>query len=140
MRKSNIHGRICWPVPALIQLQLDSPKIYLSIHTHIYIYMMRRHKPIFLSTHTHTHTYIYMMRRHKAYPVVKTWTLISIPDASFDLACDDCLNESFISFDNSMSWFTKIWDVVVRSCDVNKNYNNSWSLSEHHHSKDHHTK
>lgn len=38
------------------------------------------------------------------YPVVKTWTLISIPDGSFVRAWDDCLNDSFISFDNSMSW------------------------------------
>ena len=38
------------------------------------------------------------------YPVVKTWTLISIPDGSFVLAWDDCLNDSFISFDSSISW------------------------------------
>lgn len=39
----------------------------------------------------------------KTYPVVKTCTLNSIPDGSFVLACDDCLKDSFISFDNSMS-------------------------------------
>lgn len=41
---------------------------------------------------------------HSAYPVVKTWTLISIPEGSFVLAWDDCLNDSLISFDNSISW------------------------------------
>lgn len=41
---------------------------------------------------------------NSAYPVVKTWTLISIPDGSFVLAWDDCLNDSLISFDNSISW------------------------------------
>lgn len=46
-----------------------------------------------------------LIRRHGAYPVVKTWTLISIPDGSLDLAWADCLKDSFISFDNSMSCY-----------------------------------
>jgi hypothetical protein len=40
------------------------------------------------------------------YPVVSTWTLISMPEGSFVLAWDDCRNESFISLDNSMSYKT----------------------------------
>jgi hypothetical protein len=38
------------------------------------------------------------------YPEVRTCTLSSIPDGSFVLAWDDCLKDSFISFDNSISW------------------------------------
>ena len=63
------------------------------------------------------------------YPIVRTWTLISIPVGSFVLAWEDCLKDSFISFDNSISWIMVSKIKTTKS--LIKNKHATWNLEKY---------